>query len=54
MEDLKQQADEYNGILHEIVRLCREFQQEYESEMPDREDLSEFVGSVFDKAYEMT
>lgn len=54
VEDLKQQADEYNGTLHEIVRLCREFRQKYESEMPDREDLSEFVGSVFDKAYEMT
>lgn len=53
VDDLEQQADEYNGILHEIVRLCREFQKKYESEMPDREDLSEFVGSVFDKAYEM-
>ena len=53
VDDLEQQADEYNGILHEIVRLCREFRQKYESEMPDREDLTEFIGSVFDKAYEM-
>ena len=57
VDNLKQQEDEYNGILHEIVRLCREFQKKYEkkyeSEMPDLEDLSEFVGSVLDKAYEM-
>lgn len=53
VDDLECQIDDCNGVFYDIVSLCRMFRQKYESEMPEREDLTEFVDSVFDKAYDM-